>query len=120
CYDAPTATEDDLDAVRALARSLNDHLASVCAARPDRFVALGTVPLQHAASAVDELRRLMRLPGMVGVQIGTSIESAPSSPPLSSSSPEPPVVMLDDERLDGFWSACEELDAPVFVHPLGY
>ncbi|KAL2157957.1 hypothetical protein VTH06DRAFT_4766, partial [Thermothelomyces fergusii] len=131
CYDAPA--DDAADAARALAlaRALNDHLASVCAARPRRFVALGTVPLQHPASAVDELRRLMRLPGMVGVQVGTSVERFPTTTTTTTTTTAAaataarteggaPLLMLDDERLDGFWSACEELEAAVFVHPLGY
>ncbi|KAL2137293.1 hypothetical protein VTI74DRAFT_5024 [Chaetomium olivicolor] len=102
CYDAPP------EPARVLARALNDHVSQVCAAHPQRFVGLGTVPLQDCGAAVEELRRLMRLPGMVGVQIGTSVER------------DEGVVMLDDERLEGFWRACEELDVPVFVHPLGY
>ncbi|KAK4243408.1 hypothetical protein C7999DRAFT_18234 [Corynascus novoguineensis] len=107
CYDAPATAMSG--AVR-LARALNDHVADVCAARPDRFVGLGTVPLQDCGAAVAELRRLMRMPGMVGVQIGTSVEQRFGAG----------VMMLDDERLEGFWRACEELDAAVFVHPLGY
>ncbi|KAJ4297341.1 hypothetical protein N0V88_004259 [Collariella sp. IMI 366227] len=102
CYDAPLAP------ARVLARALNDHVSGVCAKYPERFVGLGTVPLQNCDAAVEELRRVMGLPGMVGVQIGTSVEE------------EEGVVMLDDERLEGFWKACEELNVPVFVHPLGY
>jgi aminocarboxymuconate-semialdehyde decarboxylase len=102
CYDAPLAPAE------VLARELNDHVSRVCAEYPERFVGLGTVPLQDCGAAVEELRRMMKLPGMVGVQIGSSVEG------------DGGVVMLDDERLELFWAACEELDVPVFVHPLGY
>jgi aminocarboxymuconate-semialdehyde decarboxylase len=104
CYDAPLAP------ARVLARALNDHVSEVCARRPSRFVGLATVPLQDCAAAVEELRRVSGLPGMVGVQIGTSVEMAGGGG----------VVMLDDASLEPFWSACEEMDVPVFVHPLGY
>lgn len=103
CYDAPLAP------ARALARALNDHVSEVCARWPARFVGLATVPLQDCGAAVEELRRVRGLPGMVGVQIGTSVEKGGGG-----------VVMLDDAALEPFWSACEELDVPVFVHPLGY
>ncbi|KAK4156137.1 hypothetical protein C8A00DRAFT_30948 [Chaetomidium leptoderma] len=105
CYDAPVAP------ATVLARRLNDHIAEICAQFPGRFVGLATVPLQDCAAAVEELRRVKGVQGMVGVQIGTSVEV--------EDGPEG-VVMLDDERLEGFWRACEELDMPVFVHPLGY
>lgn len=105
CYDAPLAP------AKVLARALNDHVSAVCEAMPRRFVGLGTVPLQDCGAAVEELRRIRGLPGMVGVQIGTSVEGEGGAGG---------VVMLDDERLAGFWEACEELDVPVFVHPLGY
>jgi aminocarboxymuconate-semialdehyde decarboxylase len=103
CYDAP------LGPAKVLARALNDHVSQVCAEYPDRFAGLGTVPLQDCQAAVEELRRVVGMPGMVGVQVGTSVEGKDGG-----------VVMLDDERLEGFWAACEELDVPVFVHPLGY
>ncbi|KAK4132018.1 hypothetical protein BT67DRAFT_133044 [Trichocladium antarcticum] len=104
CYDAPLAP------ARVLARELNDHIGRVCAEGAGRFVGLMGVPLQDCASAVEEVRRVKRVWAgkVVGVQIGTSVESAEG------------VVMLDDERLEGFWEVCEELDVPVFVHPLGY
>ncbi|AEO70597.1 uncharacterized protein THITE_122630 [Thermothielavioides terrestris NRRL 8126] len=106
CYDAPPRP------AALLARALNDHLAAVCAAHPDRFVGLATLPLQDCAAAVEELDRVRRMPGVVGVQIGTSVERGRDE--------VGGVVMLDDERLEGFWAACERWDVPVFVHPLGY
>lgn len=103
CYDAPVAP------AVVLARALNDHIAGVAGQYPDRFVGLATVPLQDVGEAVRELRRARGL-GMVGVQVGTSV-------PLREGAGE---MDLDDERLGPFWSACEELDMAVFVHPLGY
>ncbi|MCB9519541.1 MAG: amidohydrolase [Myxococcales bacterium] len=80
---------------------LNDHIAEVCAWRPDRFVGLGTVPLQDANRAVSELERCMRVLGLVGVQIGTHING----------------IGLDDESLFPFYEAAEDLGAALFVHP---
>ncbi|KAF3761958.1 hypothetical protein M406DRAFT_358158 [Cryphonectria parasitica EP155] len=102
CYDAPVGR------ATALARSLNDHIAAIVRAEPDRFVGLATVPLQNVDEAVAELRRAREV-GLVGVQIGTSV-------PLAGGR----EMDLDDERLGPFWAACEELDMAVFVHPLGY
>ena len=61
--------EDGLD----LSRLLNDHIASVCAAAPTRFVGLGTIPMQDADLAIREMERCVRTLGMPGVEIGTHV-----------------------------------------------
>lgn len=69
---------------------------------PGRFLGLATLPLQDVDAAVDELVRVMTLPGMVGVAIGTHING----------------VNLDAEELAPFWRAAHDLEAFVFIHPM--
>src|SRR5207237_7522906 len=43
-----------------LSRMVNDRLSEIVATWPERFVALGTVPLQHVDLAVAELERCVK------------------------------------------------------------
>lgn len=79
---------------------LNDHLAEVVQAQPQRFVGLCTVPLQDPKLAAQELERCMKL-GYKGVQIGSHIED----------------MNLNDPRLFPFYEAAEKLGAAILVHP---
>ncbi|MEO1007741.1 MAG: amidohydrolase family protein [Planctomycetota bacterium] len=88
------------------ARLLNDHLAEVCRTRPDRFVALGTLPMQDPAIAIRELERCVRDLGMRGVQIGSHIER-----------PGAPDWNLWEPAVQDVFAACQDLDACILVHP---
>lgn len=80
---------------------LNDDLARIVAEYPRRFIGLGTVPMQDATRAAQELRRCVTELHMPGVQIGSNING----------------INLDDHQFDPFWAAAQELDAAIFVHP---
>jgi aminocarboxymuconate-semialdehyde decarboxylase len=85
----------------AVASFLNDHLASVVAGSPDRFVGLGTLPMQAPALAVRELERCVKTLDLPGVQIGSHVND----------------WNLSDPALFEVFAAAAELGAPVFVHP---
>ena len=89
--------KDTLD----LSRLLNDHLAGVCADHPQRFVGLGTVPLQDPQLAIGELRRCVHELGLAGVEIGSHVES----------------WNLDAPELFPFFAEAARIGAAVFVHP---
>lgn len=94
-YDAnPDHAED-------LAKLLNDQIAETVAAHPTRFVGLASVPLQDPERAARELVRSVKDLGMAGVQIGSHVNA----------------WNLDEEELEPFWAAAQEVDAAILVHP---
>src|SRR5690348_13698138 len=56
-----------------LARAVNEKLAEIGAQHPDRFLPMGTVPLQDADLAVQELTYCVKTLGMRGVEINPSV-----------------------------------------------
>lgn len=95
CHDAPAA------GAQILARAQNDFLAGLVAQAPDRFRALGAVPMQDPGQAVMELRRCVEQLGFLGVEIGTRVGDRE----------------LGDPEFDPFFDTAAELGAMVFVHP---
>ncbi len=84
-----------------IARFLNDHLAGVVAGHPDRFIGLGTLPMQDPERACRELERCVRELGLAGVQIGSHVGD----------------WNLDAPELFPVFALAESLGAAVFVHP---
>lgn len=89
--------QDTLD----LSKFLNDHIAEVVSEYPDRFIGLGTLPMQSPDLAVKELERCTKELGLAGIEIGTHIND----------------WNLDDKKIMPVFEAASELGASVFVHP---
>ncbi|NIW23270.1 MAG: amidohydrolase family protein, partial [Gammaproteobacteria bacterium] len=70
---------------------------------PDRLVAMTSVALQHPELAAEQLETGLKEYGLKGVSLGGHVAEEE----------------LAEERFDPFWAAAEELDAPIWVHPLG-
>ena len=87
-----------------LARAVNERIAQITAQHPDRFVGLGTVPLQNVELAVAELEFLMRTLGLKGVEINPNVNGKE----------------LTASNLGKFFAAAEKLNAVIFMHPIGY
>lgn len=83
------------------ARFFNDHIAGAVQMRPDRFIGLGTLPMQDVELAIRELERCVKDLGLPGVEIGSNINNK----------------NLSDPVFDPFWQAAEALGACIFVHP---
>ena len=93
----------DRDLAPRLIRAQNEGLAEICAANPDRFVALATSALQHPELAAEQLEEGVTDLGLRGGSVGASVGSEE----------------LASRRFDPFWAKAEELDVPIFLHPQG-
>ncbi|MFD7599734.1 amidohydrolase family protein [Streptomyces mirabilis] len=89
----------DAETVRPFARRYNDLMAEWTQNAPDRLKALAVLPVQDTAASVSELERAVGELGFLGACIGTDARSD-----------------LDDPGLDDLYSACEQLDVPLFIH----
>jgi aminocarboxymuconate-semialdehyde decarboxylase len=89
---------------RDVSKLINDNLASAIGEKPDRFVGLGTVPLQNTEMAITELDRCVNELGFKGIEINSQISGEELSTP----------------RLAPFWAKVEELDILVFIHTAGF
>ncbi len=86
------------------ARIVNDGLAAFAAQKPDRFAALGTVPMQDADAACAELERAMKERGLKGAQVLTNVGGRE----------------LSDPAFAPFWAKAEALGAVILIHPNGF
>nr|WP_052477691.1 amidohydrolase family protein [Kibdelosporangium sp. MJ126-NF4]CEL13341.1 2-amino-3-carboxymuconate-6-semialdehyde decarboxylase [Kibdelosporangium sp. MJ126-NF4]CTQ99032.1 2-amino-3-carboxymuconate-6-semialdehyde decarboxylase [Kibdelosporangium sp. MJ126-NF4] len=78
----------------------NETMAHTARTSPHRFTPMATVPLQ-SVSAASELVYAVEQLGMTGVEISTDTGAG----------------QLDDDRMEPFWEAAENLRAPILIHP---
>ena len=82
-------------------RFFNDHIAGVVDKNPERFIGLGTVPLQDTDLAIQEMERCAKELKMPGLEIGSNING----------------LNLSDKKFFPFFQAAEQLNCALFIHP---
>lgn len=92
---------DDAQQAVTAARMHNDAMVDMARAHPDRFLVLGTLPLQAPEAAVEEIARLEKIAEVAGVEMCTNVDGKP----------------LDDESLADVWAAINAAGMPVVLHP---
>ncbi len=100
---SPMAYWGDADLSSALCEAWNDSASAAHQAYPSRLFAFLTLPMLFPDRALDELNRASKLPGMRGVYLGTHVGDRE----------------LDDPSFEPVFARIEELDLPVFTHPIG-
>ena len=89
--------QDGLDT----SRFFNDHIAETVDRRPDRFIGIGTAPMQEVDLAIREMERCVKELKMPGLEIGTNINGE----------------NLSEKKFLPFFEAAERLGCALFVHP---
>jgi aminocarboxymuconate-semialdehyde decarboxylase len=91
------------DVAAALIKLQNEKLAELVAAKPDRFVAMATLALQHPDLAVEQLEYGIKKLGLRGASVGGSVEG----------------LELANPKFHPVWAKAEELGCLIFIHPVG-
>lgn len=82
-------------------RFFNDHIAETASKQPDRFIGIGTVPMQDTDLAIKEMERCVNELKMPGIEIGSNVND----------------TNLSEKEFFPFYKAAEELNCSLFVHP---
>jgi len=96
-----THIEAPATAVR-LARLVNDAFAAVVQARPRRFAALATLPLNDPAASVAEFERVCRQLGLRGAMLFSNVNG----------------TALADPRYWPLYELADDLAAVLYIHPI--
>lgn len=86
-----------------LAQDINNGLKKAVDANPTRFKALAELPLHQPTMAIKELHRAVKELGFLGALVSGSISGEGK--------------YMDGPEYDPVFSAFEELDVPLFLHP---
>ncbi len=89
-----------------LTREVNHGIAKLAADHPDRFVGMGSVPLQNVELAIKELEYCVKTLGFRGIEICTSVNGKNLTDPSL--------------KLEKFFARAAELGVLIFMHPLGW
>lgn len=84
-----------------LAQVNNDSLADICRKHPDRFSGFINIPLGNVKHAIDELNRMIKSPGILGIGLGSHINGKP----------------LTSLEFIPFFEEVNRLGIPIVIHP---
>ena len=90
----------DVDAYKEVIRGYNNWLSDFCAEEPKRLLGCALVPTTGVEDAVEELRRVRKLPGIATVDPGSFPGGGGRATPED----------------DVFWRECMDLGMPVSLH----
>lgn len=82
-------------------RFFNDHIADSVTKHPERFIGIGTVPLQDIDLSIQEMERCITELKMPGLEIGSNINGK----------------NLSDKSFFPFYEAAEKMGCALFIHP---
>jgi aminocarboxymuconate-semialdehyde decarboxylase len=100
-YTCPNCYWAEAKVAAKIARTMNDHLAEVCARWPHRFRGLASLPMQNVDLALEELERAADQLGMAGLILLANVNETP----------------LDDPRFEPIWAELDRRRLPVLLHP---
>lgn len=95
----PYYVQDKNNAIE-ICKILNDDNARLVSEFPNRFTALGALPMQHTDAAIQEMRRIKDL-GMHGIEVNSNIAG----------------LDLDEARFFPIFEAAAEMNMAIFIHP---
>ena len=92
------------DTSRAIARAMdnNDFLAKQVQRQPSRYAGFATLPMQVPKAAADELERAVKQLGLKGSLVNGHTLG----------------TYYDGPEYDIFWERMQELDVPMYLHPV--
>ncbi len=82
-------------------RFFNDHIADTISNHPEKFIGIGTVPLQDISLSIKEMERCVTELKMPGLEIGTNVNGK----------------NLGEKEFFPFFEAAEKLNCALFIHP---
>ncbi|MBR3499083.1 MAG: amidohydrolase [Selenomonadaceae bacterium] len=86
---------------KSAARAINEEFAELCRRFPKKFGFVATLPLPHVEGSIEEFNYATKKLGALGVKVASNSDG----------------VYLGDERLDPIFSALNEKNSLVIIHP---
>jgi len=89
------------DECLSLCQFLNDHIVQICKTEPQRFIGIGTIPMQNTNYAIQEMDRCINDLNLPGIQIGSNVNGK----------------NLSCEKFQPIFDHAEKIGCSIFIHP---